>query len=111
MANPSITAPNLEPTVVRPDRLQDAVDRFSSDRITGLDEGKAEITVVGVDIMPGIVVRQPNGDLEAAAKIYLELNGKAGRSTSTVRATVRFHKNDDETVTIEEIVAAEKRAA
>ncbi len=110
MANQPLTAPSLEPSSVRPTTLQAAVDQFPPDQIIGLSQIGVEMIVVGVDIMPGIVIRQPDNSLEAAAKVYLEVHTKGGRSTNTVRATVRFHKNEDETVTIDEIVAAKKAA-
>jgi hypothetical protein len=111
MANHPLIAPSLEPTSVRSTTLQAAVDQFPTDRIAGLDQSGVEVRVVGVDIMPGIVVRQPDNSLEAAAKVYLELHGKNGRSTNTVRATVKFRKDGEDAVTIDEIVAATKRAA
>ncbi|WP_165188542.1 hypothetical protein [Caulobacter soli] len=111
MANQPITAPSLEPSSVRSTTLQEAVDQFPTNRIVGLDQNGVEVHVVGVDIMPGIVVRQPDDSLEAAAKVYLELRGKSGRSTTTVRATVKFRKDGDDSVAIDEIVAATKQAA
>lgn len=111
MANP-LKAPSLEPSSVDPMALQAAVDQFEPVKIKGLEPFRGagyDVAVIGVDIMPGIVVRQPDDSLTAAAKIYLELKRRGDCSTDTIRASVEF-RVEGTAVVIDEIVAASRAA-
>lgn len=110
MANElSSLSARLTPMRVAPEKLQAAVDAFDASAINGIRFDGYEAKVVGVDIHPGIVVEQPDGRLEAAADIYLDLKAGRSRSSSTVRATVEFHTVDDDIV-IDRIAAAQRAA-
>lgn len=108
MANDlSSLSPRLTPMRVAPEKLQAAVDAFDASAINGINFDGYEARVVGVDIHPGIVIEQPEGRLEAAADVYLDLKAGRSRSSGTVRATVEFHIVGDEIV-IDKIVAAQR---
>jgi hypothetical protein len=109
MPNDLSSTPRLEPSSVSPLKLQGAVDAFNYARIEGIQFDGYDVEVVGVDISPGIVMRLPDDRFEAAAKIYLDLKAGRSRSSSTVRATVEFHLDEDQ-VAIDKIVAARRAA-
>jgi hypothetical protein len=103
-------APSLEPEAVEYEALLKAVDGFARAKIQGLEqfsEGGFEVTVVGVDVVRGIVARQADGSLEAGAKIYLELKRSKYRSTDTIRANVKFHTENGAPI-VDAIIAAQR---
>jgi hypothetical protein len=105
-------APSLEPEAVSYEALLAAVDRFNPDDIKGLQQfSEAGFTpvIVGVDVLRGIVVRQPDGSLVAGAKIYLELTRGRHLLTDTIGANVKFHE-DGAVVVVDEIAAVQRAA-
>lgn len=99
------TAPRLDPTGVDEVALQLAVDALDPAMIEGLDEPGYTVTVVGVDIVPGIVVRQDDDKLESAATIYLDLKSGTEKLSKSRRGIVEFHTVVD-AIKIDRVVAA-----
>ncbi|MBS0363830.1 MAG: hypothetical protein JSR98_20850 [Proteobacteria bacterium] len=87
-----------------PTALQAAVDDIELSKVVGAAMDRA--TIVGIDIVPGIVVTQANGTLEAPGIVYMEI-GSGGRSSSQ-RATIQFHVAND-TVVVDRVLLAERR--
>ena len=83
-----------------PETLQAAVDAIAVGQVLGAPQGN---TIIGVDIIPGIVVNHEHGRLEAPAVVYFEA-GSSGRSRSQ-RATITFHITDQQVV-VERVVLA-----
>lgn len=98
-----LSTPRLDPAGIDEAELQRAVDMFDTATIQGLDEAEYAITVVGVDIVPGIVVRQ--GDrLEAPVTIYLDLKAGQQKMSKSRRGIVEFRSEDDG-ITVDRVVA------
>ena len=93
-------AESLSPTA-----LQAAVDDVELAKVVGAPTERA--TIVGIDVIPGIVVTQANGALEAPGVVYMEV-GASGRSSSR-RATIQFHVANDATIVVDRVVLAERR--
>ena len=74
-----------------PTALQAALDDIEPTKVLGAPDERA--TIVGIDVIPGIVVTQANGKLEAPGVVYLEVS-PSGHSNSR-RATIQFHVAND----------------
>lgn len=87
-----------------PTALQAAVDDVELAKVVGSAADKG--TIVGIDVVPGIVVSQANGTLEAPGVVYMEI-GSGGRSSSQ-RATIQFHVAND-VVVVDRVLLTERR--
>jgi len=87
-----------------PTELQAAVDDVELAKVVGASADRA--TIVGIDVVPGIVVTQANGALEAPGVVYMEV-GASGRSSSR-RATIQFHVAND-SIVVDRVVLAERQ--
>jgi hypothetical protein len=96
MDNGPNASPSLETGSISSTELQTAVDNIGLEKIEGRlqSEDGAGVTVLGVDIIPGVVLRRAEGNYEAPGVVYLESRNASARSSQSRRATIVFHVGD-----------------
>ncbi|HLZ73686.1 hypothetical protein [Phenylobacterium sp.] len=108
MDNDPNTSPTLEAGNVSASDLQAAVDGIGLDKIDGelRPGGEGTVVVLGIDVVPGLVLRRAEGNYEAPGVVYIESSGGNSKSSQSRRATILFHVSDAGGIEVDQVALA-----